>query len=582
MIRLFARFLLLISTSAPVCAFAQADALRLALGSAESAQYWRIDRDGRVQQQGKLPDHLTTPLGSLWKLFVFDYLVSEQVAEIPYTCTGQNRDEVYCCDPGQQIRRDQALVKSCGLYFSPARLGITPAIWSRRWPASRSPSWLQGLERLQPDTQVNVHELLQMLAILPAQAEARRILLDRLLLETPVPMDQPAAMGPATSGGAPLAGTLGTRLRVKTWSWHVPGVSDQRVGGFAGWLSNGVPVWASAAGTSQQVLERYAAALDAVLNTVWSASSASDPQPCVDVTLFDRYPVKAVHDERGNLWSTVGPLMGRYTVSFYNGNTTSVESRGELILTRPVSVGAAAGTPSPLQLHARLAREEYVARVLDREAAATPGEAAKALAVAARTYLLQNGARQGVCLQINDSSHHQRVSPRPASLASRHIAEWTADLVLAGATVTYHQTDSGPSRLSWLQAKQQAAQGWRYDAILAAAFPRANLARWDNPQVTCQALPLAEQWLHQQLPRWRERLDPEPGYVETRNFTVCRLLAGKPHIDRLRRQIHVRNLQTLQDRLDLTHEYLHLAFEAHPNGQDEAFVESLARHLLLE
>ena len=41
-------------------------------------------------------------------------------------------------------------------------------------------------------------------------------------------------------------------------------------------------------------------------------------------------------------------------------------------------------------------------------------------------------------------------------------------------------------------------------------------------------------------------------------------------------------LQSLQDRLDLTHEYLHLAFDAHPNGQDETYIEGLARHLLLE
>jgi uncharacterized protein YfaQ (DUF2300 family) len=44
----------------------------------------------------------------------------------------------------------------------------------------------------------------------------------------------------------------------------------------------------------------------------------------------------------------------------------------------------------------------------------------------------------------------------------------------------------------------------------------------------------------------------------------------------------VRGVRSLQDRLDLTHEYLHLAFEAHPNGQDETYIEGLARHLLLE
>ncbi|MNG15361.1 hypothetical protein D3C84_991830 [compost metagenome] len=63
---------------------------------------------------------------------------------------------------------------------------------------------------------------------------------------------------------------------------------------------------------------------------------------------------------------------------------------------------------------------------------------------------------------------------------------------------------------------------------------------------------------------------------------MCRLLSGRPHVDRERRRIYVRELYSLQDRLDLTHEYLHLAFEAHPNGQDEGYIESLARQLLLE
>ncbi|MDX5299696.1 MAG: DUF2300 domain-containing protein, partial [Gammaproteobacteria bacterium] len=38
----------------------------------------------------------------------------------------------------------------------------------------------------------------------------------------------------------------------------------------------------------------------------------------------------------------------------------------------------------------------------------------------------------------------------------------------------------------------------------------------------------------------------------------------------------------LQDRLDLTHEYLHLAFDGHPLADDEAFIESTTRRLLLE
>ncbi|WP_158686132.1 DUF2300 domain-containing protein, partial [Cronobacter sakazakii] len=55
-----------------------------------------------------------------------------------------------------------------------------------------------------------------------------------------------------------------------------------------------------------------------------------------------------------------------------------------------------------------------------------------------------------------------------------------------------------------------------------------------------------------------------------------------PWIDRSRRRIYIRAFLHLQDRLDLTHEYLHLAFDGYPSGLDETYIEGLARHLLME
>jgi len=202
--------------------------------------------------------------------------------------------------------------------------------------------------------------------------------------------------------------------------------------------------------------------------------------------------------------------------------------------------------------------------------------------VAIRTYLLQNATRHGDCLSIDDSSSRQRVAPRPASAESRHIAAWTADLVLAGSTVTYHSEQPGPDKLAWQQAVEQARAGQRYDAILLHAYPRASLSRWDNPVASCEALPAAQDWLQTQRRSWRQRLESETGYSEVSTFAVCKLAFGRPFVDRERQRLYVRGVLSLQDRLDLTHEYLHLAFEAHPNGQDETYIEGLARHLLLE
>jgi uncharacterized protein YfaQ (DUF2300 family) len=494
-----------------------------------------------------LPSSLDTPLGSLWKVFVYAWLVDTGAREPAYECRGQSKEEVYCCTVGGKIERDQALVKSCGLYFEPARLGITAGNWKSYWQARQAPSWLLDLPSVQPATRVSVADVLKVLSWLPAQDQMRRVLLDVVL----------------NAADGNVVGELGGRLRVKTWSWLGDQDPQSRQGGFAGWTADGSPIWAGGRGTSQMVLRHYGAALATVLPASWPAEAGR----CVEVGLFSRYPVARVL--AGDRVAGSGPLQGDYRVEFANGNALDIHSDGELFLLND-------------KLVARLDREEYVARVLEREAKPEPAEAAKALAVAIRTYLLQNATRNGECLSIDDSSTRQRVAPRPASAESRNIAAWTADLVLAGSTVTYHSDQPGPDKLAWQQAVEQANAGQRYDAILLHAYPRASLSRWDNPVASCEALPAAQDWLQKQRRGWRPKLESETGYNEVSTFAVCKLAFGRPFVDRERQRIYVRGVLSLQDRLDLTHEYLHLAFEAHPNGQDETYIEGLARHLLLE
>jgi uncharacterized protein YfaQ (DUF2300 family) len=504
-------------------------------------------RQTQLIKREPLPASLDAPLGSLWKLFVYAWLVDTGAREPAYECRGQSTEEVYCCSAGGKIERDQALVKSCGLYFEPARLGIAATDWRAYWQARQAPSWLLDLPAVQPATRVSVAELLSVLALLPAQEQMRRVLLDVVL----------------NAADGNVVGELGGRLRVKTWSWLGDQDAQSGQGGFAGWSADGAPIWAGGRGTSQMVLRHYGQALASVLPTAWPAGTGR----CVEVGLFSKYPVSKVLV--GDRVATSGPLRGDYRVEFANGNALDIHSDGELFLLND-------------KLVARLDREEYVARVLEREAKPQPAEAAKALAVAIRTYLLQNATRNGDCLSIDDSSNRQRVAPRPASAESRNIAAWTADLVLAGSTVTYHSDQPGPDKLAWQQAVEQANAGQRYDAILLHAYPRASLSRWDNPVASCEALPAAQDWLQKQRRGWRPRLESETGYNEVSTFAVCKLAFGRPFVDRERQRIYVRGVLTLQDRLDLTHEYLHLAFEAHPNGQDETYIEGLARHLLLE
>ncbi|MEG0065743.1 MAG: DUF2300 domain-containing protein [Pseudomonas sp.] len=526
----------------PALATAQDESLRVAY----KGELLSLSQTQLIARE-PLPPSLDAPLGSLWKLFVYAWLVDTGAREPAYECRGQSKEEVYCCSAGGKIERDQALVKSCGLYFEPARLGISSTDWRAYWQTRQAPSWLLDLPLVQPATRVSVADLLKVLSSLPAQNQMRRVLLDVVL----------------NAADGNVVGELGGRLRVKTWSWLGDQDPQSRQGGFAGWTVDGSPVWAGGRGTSQMVLRNYGQALATVLPTVRPVETGR----CVEVGLFSRYPVLRVL--AGDRAVTSGPLQGDYRVEFANGNALDIHSDGELFLLNN-------------KLVARLDREEYVARVLDREAKPEPAEAAKALAVAIRTYLLQNAARSGDCLSIDDSSTRQRVAPRPASAESRSIAAWTADLVLAGSIVTYHSDQPGPDKLAWQQAVEQANAGQRYDAILLHAYPRASLSRWDNPVASCEALPAAQDWLQKQRRGWRPKLESETGYNEVSTFAVCKLAFGRPFVDRERQRIYVRGVLTLQDRLDLTHEYLHLAFEAHPNGQDETYIEGLARHLLLE
>ena len=532
------------------------DVLQVALqnGASGALQLVKLTADGQVQHLALEPSSLITPLGSSWKLFVYAYAVDRGLADPGYICQGNNPEEVYCCSQkGERIDRNTALVRSCGLYFSPAHLGIDRLSWREYWQSRTIPDSLLELSAVAPTTVVSVQSLLQAIKNLPAQQQARAALLEVLF-------------GPHQSG---LVAELGGRLRVKTWSWYRDQHPNQRIGGFTGWLNDGSPVWAQAQGSSADILAKYSRALDSFLPVT---AAQMGPDNCVDVNLFARYPIIAVYGQHRQA-ADPGVLNGAYQLQFSNGNTIGIISAGDMLLTRQ---------QEKLQLRARMSREEYVARVLDREAAAVPLQAARALAITARSYLLQNAAHDGECLLIDDSSASQRVAPRPASMAARAVAAWTADVVMAGEAVNYHLDSPGPNRLVWRDAVAQANNGMRFDTILWQAFPRNSLASWQQPASACESLAEADAWLRRQLPRWRVQLNNEPGYAETALFSVCRLQAGNPHVDKNSRRIFVRSVLSQQDRLDITHEYLHLAFEAYPSGQDENYVEHIARRLLLE
>lgn len=250
--------------------------LQLALRGAQHDQLYQLSSSG-VTKVSVLPDTLTTPLGSLWKLYVY--------AAGGYPSTGA------AIPVSRQLPGRGLLLSGWGEHNARFRAGTflwtlfcaaAVAYWRRYvgqyWQQRQAPAWLASLTTLKPETSVTVKSLLDSLATLPAQNKAQEVLLDVVLDE--------AKIG--------VASMLGSRVRVKTRSWFADDKQEIRQGGFAGWLTDGTPLWVTGSGTSKTVLTRYATALNRVLPVPTQVASGQ----CVLVDLFARYPLKKVTEEK--------------------------------------------------------------------------------------------------------------------------------------------------------------------------------------------------------------------------------------------------------------------------------------------
>lgn len=522
---------------------------------------------GTLRSEGGRATPARVPLGSLWKLFVYAYVVAEEVQAPAYRCeAGQRKsDEEYCCDPGEAVSRDAALQRSCGPFFEPARLGLQAGDWQRFWQTQQAPAWLHTMTSMQPDVRVPLEALLQGLDHVPvvARAAAREALL------------------PNTTRREALLGLWGSGPRFKTWSWFDESAPDKphaaaapetgrgpRVGGAAGWLADGSPFWFGAPGTSGTALAQHGA-----WAAPWVQRFAVPPdaqQPCVRVRFFARYPLTAVRTFDGRTPAD-GPLSGRLRLEFRNGQW--------LTITAVPALELETGVDGP-RIQALLPLEEYVARVIDREGDAQATAAARALAVAARSWLINNAPERNGCREVDDSSQAQRVSANPPSAAARAAAAFTDGLLLKGTPIHYHSDRAGSGLMSWTQAVAAHQAGEGFQAILLHAYPQADWSGVGRAS-QCEPIPEAAAWLREREHRWREPLRRQIGYEATAAaLQVCRLDFGTPHSDARRLQIRVREWFSREGRATLLHEYLHLAFRHHPNGQDEVFIEGLAQALV--
>lgn len=527
-----------------------------------------------AQESALAAQYAQIALGSIWKLFVFVYLQQNAINEAPFACTGNQRDdEQYCCEAGQSVAREMALARSCGPYFAPQRVGIQADEWRRFWQKTlpqqgKNHAWLLQLRNVRPDFRVAPGEVLQALAALPVNARdaARSALLQSSLQGT---MQEALPQ-------------LGSAPRVKTFTWHHPRHAGMRLGGGVGWLANGNLFWFAGNGSSRMVLQRWGAALASHLqvlaqqpNTLVAASQADEA--CVEVEFFKRYPIQSVQalDAASQPIASKpmrGTLQGRYRLKFENGNLLEFQTQGQL--------QAQSDARGRWHITGRFALNDYVARVVEREGDASKVAAARALAVAARTYLLQNGVLQGSCYLIADDSRRQRVAPnRPSDAA--FAAAWFSDgLILDGVAVRYHRDQAKPGVMAWSEAVTQSDAGWQFDQILRAAYPHAVLRGMHGGE-DCQRLPASQAWLEKASRRWQARLQSEVGFERLPQAPlVCALDYGNPYSDQRRLRVYVRPRLEREERFSLAHEYLHLSFRFHPRGLDEAYLEQWARKLV--
>lgn len=499
------------------------------------------------------------PLGSLWKLFIYSYSIDQGLPDQPYACHAGRQAAVgdaYCCSHDETVNRDTALTRSCGAYFEPKRLQIEAKTWQHYWQKNAPDiKWLHSLNNMQPQTQSTVQEILTALSSLPKTsiAQSRLALLGRLL--------QPQ--------WSPLLPYLGGAYRFKTFTWEHPHYAGANFGGAAGWLADGTVFWIGGTGTSKEVLFKAAPTLAQHLPTRAQSAHAFN-EPCVAVHYFKRYPFQQIAAlGKPHLPVENGILRGEFVVKFKDGKTLNLHSDGEL------SLSYTHGKP---QLWGKFGMQAYLARVLDREADATSLEAAKALSIAARSYVYQNAHFHQGCWQIDDDTRTQRVALNPASAAARAVVAFTEDLALTGEPIYYHHNKTSAHTLNWQAAVNNAAQGANYLALLQQAYPQASW-RLDLQTQQCQRLLDAENYVRRNLTVAQRTLIKTAGFERVNGLKICRLDYGNPYADQETLSIYVHDWRSENDRITLWHEYLHLALRFHPNGNNEMTIELLAQQL---
>lgn len=521
-------------------------------------QTFSVNSEKNELQTLETNKRLKTPLGSLWKLFVYVYGRENGLVNAPYTCTGNNPEEVFCCNKGESINEEDALARSCGLYFSPHRLQISQKNWKNFWNKKNvNVSWLNELDDLKPKTRIEVNELLTVLKKVNEFPKAVDYI-DKALIKV-------VLVGTARQS----LSELGAFSRIKTFTWDDPKNEGKFIGGFAGWLSDGAVVWGVGSGKSSEYLTRVSPALD----KHWKKTVHIRGKQCVTVRYFHDYKIRKVVDLSLGTKALDGVMDGNYRIEFVTGKKIILNSNNKLVLK----------TMNGEQfIDGKMGINNYIARVLDREVSSKYSSAAEAFSIVIRSYLLERAKKISGCFHVIDSSKFQRVSANIASEKSLAIASKTSGLILNNAaSVKYHLDKYGKNMISWVKARGLDLIGYNFQEILKSFYPASSLVyNSGHYSHSCGVLSKANRWLKEKSPRWHKVLVSRPGYERPNNFKVCKLSNGAPFANKKTNEIFVRNFLGFENQYSIAHEYLHLAFKFHPIGSNEKEIDKIAKKLV--
>lgn len=487
-------------------------------------------------------------LGSLWKVFSYAYLYEEGTTVPDYVCEGVKQEEDFCCRKGESISAFDALKKSCGLYFEPARLGYAYKNWKEFWKKKKAPEWLEELLESKQNTLVSIEELLNQF----------RSLKDNPLLASELTgvMTEVVVDGTASDS----LDVLGTRFAMKTFT--MPSLNKDFEGGFAGWSGDNV-IWFRSEGKSHEAIKKNARA-------IVSHAAFGEDFSCVVTNMFADYPIASIVSSRDSKPADDGVLQGKFRINFMNGNSLYLYSDGSLF-----KVGD--------KIQGKFNTTNYVARVLEREFSTTDLSAAEAMSVMVRTYLIQNSSENSNgCRIVKDSTKFQRVSPNSPSGLALEISQKTKDLIISNVNpIRYHLEKDGPKMLSWKTALALSKQKKSFVEILEGHFKGLKFTTSTSPRTqTCAQHLTAQRWLKANMDKIR-RLAREriAGKYDVTPF-VCHSMYGKAFLQRETKNIFLDKFEDTDDQVSLVHEYLHIVLSNQSENNNEQFVDRLAKDIV--